>query len=304
MFETAARCGNFTKAAEDLYVTQGAVSRQIRNLEDDLGTPLFVRDGPRVELTREGQQFYEAAKSSLAILRRAALEIRRLSARPTLTISVLPSFAAKWLVPRLGDFEKTFAEFELRIAASYDPTDFVSRPDIDIAIRLGQGPWDGLYNERLITESLFPVASPEFLKRYGPLDSARKIASSKLLYAIEGFDQWSEWFDAAGTSPPKVQRGARYGDAIVLQQAAIEGQGIALVRNLMSADDLVAGRLQRLSETSIPSQNSYYFVCPSGRQDQRYVAVFLDWIRQQASQSMQMQSNIGKQTRDSLQTAI
>lgn len=282
MFEAAARHRNFTRAAEELFVTQGAVSRQIRQLESDLEQDLFRREGPRVELTQAGERLYRATEEALGILRRSTLELRRLAADPTLTISVLPSFAAKWLVPRLGRFQSENAEIDLRLAASYDAVDFSRRPDIDLAIRFGQGPWPGLYNECLINEQMFPVCSPSFLARQTSLSTPEDMTQQALLYSSETYDQWRDWFAAADVSRPDHERGPRYGDELMLLQAAIEGQGIALARSLIASDEIGAGRLVRLFDITVQCRHSYYFVCPEGRESKAEIRSFLDWLRREA----------------------
>lgn len=285
MFEAAARHRNFTRAAEQLFVTQGAVSRQVKQLEQELNQALFRRDGPKLELTDAGKRFYRSVEEGLTIIRRGTMEMRRQSATPTLTISVLPSFAAKWLVPRVAQFQQRHKNIELRLAASYDPVDFVRRPDVDLAIRFGTGEWTDIYSERLICEEMFPVCSPGLLQRIADPSTPRCLLGQPLLYATNGYDQWRDWFKAAGTEPPADARGPRYNDALMLQQAAIEGQGIALVRSLLVSDELRAGRLVRLFDIAIPSRYSYYFVCPEGRESEENTLLFLSWLRKEARSS-------------------
>ena len=282
MFEAAAHYGNFTRAAESLFVTQGAVSRQVKRLEDDLGEPLFRRDGPRIELTQTGTKLYDSAQEAFGILRRSMAEIRRRSSGPAgsaLTISTLPSFAAKWLIPRLTGFQDANETIDLRLSASYRPVDFSRQADVDVAIRFGEGPGRGLYRECLASEVLFPVCSPAFRRKHTELRDAADIARLPLLYASESYDQWDDWFSAAGVKPPGHHRGPRYTDALLLQKAASEGHGVALARSLIVEEDLVAGRLLRLSELSIPSRNNIYFVCPAGRETEPGIASFLGWLR-------------------------
>ena len=264
MFEAAARHRNFTRAAERLCVTQGAVSRQIKNLEEDLGEALFLRDGPRVELTAAGVRLYDAVQEAFGLLRRSTLEFRRRAQSATLTISVLPSFAAKWLVPRLIEFQSSNSDIDVRLSASYDVVDFSLQPDVDVAIRFSADPPAGLYHECIISEQLFPVCSPKLLGSARSLDRVDDIAKFPLIRALEPYDQWNDWFRAAGVNLPVEQRGPRYSDALILLRAAVEGQGIALVRALVAAEDLEAGRLLRISELTVASRHNYYFVCPGG----------------------------------------
>ena len=279
MFEAAARHGNFTRAAEELHVTQGAVSRQVKHLEDDLRLNLFRRDGPKIELTDAGELLFEVAEEALAILRRGTVDLKRMAAVPTLTVSVLPSFAAKWLIPRISDFQQKHEKIDIRLAADYQIVDFSLWPDIDLAIRFGAGRWDGLYSECLINEHMFPVCSPEFLRSNPDIAEPEALLNLPLLYASGQYDQWGEWFAAAGLKVSRNTRGPRYSDASMLLQAAIEGQGVALARSLLSDEDIRTGRLVRLFDTTIRSRYCYFFVCPKGREDDEKIQYFLHWLR-------------------------
>jgi len=285
MFESAARHESFTRAAEELHVTQGAVSRQIKHLEDDLGQQLFHRDGPKVQLTDAGVQFLSATEEALGILRRSTSSLRAKSASPALTISVLPSFAAKWLVSRIPGFHSICPTTEVRMAASYEPVDFNLSPDIDLAIRFGEGGWSDLYCECLFQERLFPVCSPQFQHEMADRIRMDKLDSLPLLYASGKYDQWSDWLEAANVPAHTQKRGPRFSDFSALLQAAIEGQGIALARNLLAEDDLRAGRLVKLFDVSVLSRFNYYFVCPGGREDDGKIRPFLEWLRSEASKT-------------------
>lgn len=285
MFEVAARHLNFTRAAEQLYVTQGAVSRQVKHLEQDLGQLLFRRDGPKLELTNAGVSFYRATEEALAIIRRSTLEMKRLSAKPMLTLSILPSLAAKWLLPRITSFQHDNNDIDLRLATSYDAVDFNQRPDIDIAIRFGSGDWPNLYSKRLINEQVFPVCSPTFLANAKKLSRPEDIAKQPLIFASGEYDQWSDWFEAAGVLAPAHQDGPIYNDALLLIQSAIEGQGVTLGRSLLVDDELRSGRLVRLFDISVACANSYFFVCPDGREQEANIASLMQWLVEEARMS-------------------
>jgi LysR family glycine cleavage system transcriptional activator len=285
MFETAARFENFTRAAEALFVTQGAVSRQIKLLEDQLGCALFTREGPRLELTKDGARFYAVAAEGQGAIRRGALDLKRAHSAPSLTVSVLPSFAAKWLVQRAVRFQDRNKNIEIRIVTAYEPVDFTIRPDIDAAIRWGKGHWPGTYSESLFTETLFPVCSPKFMESHAFPKTASELATLPLIRPLEQFDQWAEWFRAASVPAPKPVEQLRYSDALLLQQAALEGHGIDLARSLLVEDELKSGRLLRMSDVSIEAQNSFYFVCPRGRESDERVSKLLAWLRSEAANS-------------------
>jgi LysR family glycine cleavage system transcriptional activator len=292
MFEAAARYQNFTRAAEVLFVTQGAVSRQVKQLEDEVGCELFTRDGPKLQLTNEGSQFFAAVSEGLGTIRRGTLELRRAMAAPSLTVSVLPSFAAKWLVQRLHRFQEYSKNVEVRISASYNLVDFAMQPDIDAAIRWGQGSWPGTYSECLLTEQLFPVCSPGFIDTNNMPASPESLAEYPLIRPTDKYDQWDEWFQVAGVVAPKPIEMLRYSDALLLQQAALEGHGIALARSLLVEDDLKSGRLVRLFDISIESKNSFYFVCPTRLKDEESLHGFLEWLRSEAKLSKNACENL------------
>ena len=284
-FESAARHLNFTKASEELFVTQGAVSRQIKQLEEDLRQPLFRRDGPRIELTRVGRNYRDSIVEGLAIIRRGTAEIRRRSTTPALTVSVLPSFATMWLVPRIASFQEDHPELDLRIDSSYEVVDFNRTPDVDVAIRLGAGDWPGVHAECLFDADVFPVCSPALLKGNSPFKSKSDILNYPLIYAIESLDDWERWFAAAELDFPSQRPATRYSDQMSLQQAAIEGQGITLARSLLVDAELRTGRLIKPIDISIRSRARYYFVCPPGSQDLERISTFYSWLKRESALS-------------------
>ena len=284
-FDAAARHLNFTRAADELFVTQGAISRQVRQLEDNLGVSLFVRDGPKVRLTDAGERYRDVVNEGLAVIRRGTIDLRRQTATPTLTVSILPSFATLWLVPRIAEFQAEHPGLELRIASSYDLVDFDRSPDIDVAIRLGKGHWPNVYAERLFYSDVFPVCAPGLLRNSNPFRKPEDILDYPLIYATDAFDEWDRWFEAAGVDDPPPHSGPRYSDQLSLQQAAIEGQGITLARSLLVEPELRAGRLIKPIDFSVRSTFSYYFVCAPGRQDAPQIRLFLDWLRHEATRT-------------------
>lgn len=286
VFECAARHLNFTRAAEELFVTQGAVSRQIKLLEDELGHNLFRRDGPKIELTKLGEQYHHVLVKGLGIIKRGTRELRHQASNSSLSISVLPSFAAKWLVPKMVEFQNNNMDLELRVTASYQTVDFDRNPDIDAAIRFGKGGWgSNIYQERLICEQIFPVCSPQLAHGNIPLKTPEDLKNHALIHSTEPYDEWSRWFDQAGVEYQKNESGHTYSDALLLLQAAIDGQGVTLARSLLVAGDLKTGNLIRPFETSVPSLNCYYFVCAKGRENEDKIMKFLNWLRIEAGQT-------------------
>lgn len=275
VFESAARHLNFSRAADELNVTQSAVSRQIKLLEDQLGQPLFRRSGPVLSLTSAGATYHAKVAEALTILRRGTAELRRRDASPGITISVLPSFASKWLVPRLADFEREHPDIRLRLAASYKVIDFATEPDIDVAIRLGRGGWPGVHSSRLTALHVFPVCGPTMARRlHRPADMLRQ----RLLTDDSLYDEWPRWFDSVGVDYRPTET-RHLDDDVMLLQASITGQGITLARTIIAQDELDTGRLVRPFKPSILSAFQYHLVCPPERLGEPNIEALHDWLR-------------------------
>ena len=279
VFESAARHMNFSRAADELSVTQSAVSRQIKVLEEQLGQPLFQRAGPKLSLTSAGEIYRLKVAEALTVLRRGTAELRRAKASPALTVSVLPTFAAKWLVPRLTEFEHANPQVSLRLEASYQPIDFSTELDIDVAIRLGRGNWPGVHATRLTALHLFPVCSPSVGRKLRHPKDLRQLV---LLTDESHYDEWPRWFDAAGAEY-RLGESRHFSDDNMLLQAAIAGQGVTLARAIIAQDDLDAGRLVRPFDISILSGFQYYFVCAPDRIAQPNIHAFQNWLQQAMS---------------------
>lgn len=279
-FEVAARHLSFKEAARELFVTPGAVSQQIKVLEGHLGTSLFRRGNRTIEMT-------EAGRALLPVLREAFQNIsdaiERLSgqgaARP-LTASVLPSFAIKWLVPRLGRFRERHPEFDVRISTATQLVDF-AREEVDLAIRYGLGTWPGVRCDRLMTGELFTVCSPKLLKGDHPIREPADLRHHTLLHN-DSRREWPLWLRVHGVPGIDVARGPSFSDDGLVLQAAIEGQGVALARTVLVEEDLRRGRLRRPFKLSVPSDLAYYIVVPEGRPDTPKIAAFREWLLEEA----------------------
>lgn len=282
VFEAAARLLSFTRAADELAVTQAAVSHQIKSLEQWLGVPLFQRLPRRLELTDGGRELLAAIRDAFDRIEGAAARVRRNDGAGPLTVTVLPSFAAKWLVPRLGRFQTLHPDIEVRIAADTR----LSRFDdgVDLAIRAGRGDWPDLVCERLLREELYPVCSPRLLAGPVPLVEPADLKGHTLLH--DDFEQdWRMWLDAAGVTGVDWRRGPRFSDSSMVVQAAVEGQGVALARSALAQEDLKAGRLVRPFRIDIASRLAYYFVCPPSHASRPKVRAFRDWLMKEAAAS-------------------
>lgn len=280
-FEAAARHLSFTRAAEELNVTQAAVSHQIRTLEETIGVRMFRRLNRAIRLTEEGQEFLSAVQKALAHLADGMERIAAPGSAGPLTVSVLPSFAWKWLVPRLGRFRQRHPEIDVRVSPSIHLVDFRS-DDVDMAIRYGRGDYPGLHSIRLMTEEIFPVCSPALLAGHHPLRTPDDLRYHTLIHD-DAYLDWAMWLRAVGIEGVNPQQGPYYTDSAMVLQAAVEGQGVALARGALAADDLLAGRLVRPFTISMPADYAYYIVCPRPAADRPKIAAFRAWLLEEAT---------------------
>jgi len=280
-FEAAGRLASFTRAADELLVTQGAISRHVRNLEGHLGMPLFNRVGRRLELTPDGRNFLAITGDAFD---RIALGIRQLRSRraaDTLTVSMLPSLAAKWLAPRLGDFLASHPEVTLQISASRHFVDF-ERDGIDAAIRYGRGQWPGVEAQLLIREDVRPVCSPALAAGPPPLRSVDDLARMTLLHS-DIREDWRAWLDAAGAPHIEPSRGPHFNEDLTLLQATTDGLGVALGRSALIARDVAEGRLVAPFATVLPTSFSYWLVTPRERTPHKHLPAFVAWVLNQVA---------------------
>ncbi len=279
-FHVSARCLSFTRAAQELNVTQGAVSHQVKGLEDLLGIKLFLRIRQRLQLTEQGKGYLPFVREALDVLHAGNDYLASSQQSGVLTVSVSPNFAAKWLVHRLGDFIAGHPDIELRISASLQHVDF-SRSDIDMSVRHGEGNWPGLEVTQLCPELIYPVCSPAFIERYGcPIDPS-DLSGLPLLHDRSRQD-WPMWFAAAGVNQAKVPSGPQFDQTSMVIDAAVEGHGIALARSALAARDLMAGRLVRLFDVALPAPFAYYIVCPKAAAKTAKISQFRDWLLKEA----------------------
>ena len=281
-FEAAARHESFTKAAEELCVTQGAVSHQVKALEQELGLKLFHRERQRLVITEAGRHYLVVVRDALD---RIALGTERLVQRQgsgALTLSTSPDFAAKWLVHRLGRFAEVHPDIDLRVSATMHHVDF-AREDVDLAVRHGDGNWAGLHVERLCSEQLFPVCSPKLVA--DGLDEPRDVLRFPLLH-LDGRQDWSRWLEAAGVSNPDVSHGPIMNRASMLIDAAVDGQGIALARSALAAWDLINGRLVRPFAAVLPLTKCYWIVSPKATATLPKIARARDWLLAEAADDL------------------
>ena len=278
-FEAAARHESFTRAAEELCVTQGAVSHMVKALEAELGLKLFNRERQRLVITEAGREYLGVLRDAFD---RIALGTERLVQRQNsgvLTLSTSPDFAAKWLVNRLGAFAEVRPEIDLRVSAAMHHVDF-AREDVDLAVRHGDGNWPSLNVVRLSTEELFAVCSPKLLDR---MNTPTDLLEVPLLH-FEDRSNWTKWFEAAGVSLPGASHGPVLNRASMVIDAAIDGQGVALARTTLAAWDLLNGRLVRLFDVSLPLSRTYWVVCPKATAAIPKIAMCRDWLLAEAAE--------------------
>ena len=273
--EAAARLESFSRAAEELHLTHGAVSRQVRALEEHLGAPLFSRHGKRVALTPTGRAFAERVRAALEEIARAADEAGGGRRDNRLTVSVLPSFASRWLMPRLIRFMDAHPKIEVNVIASVALANFAAE-EVDIAIRFGRGPWPPLACEHFLDDEYFPVASPRMHRGKLP-KAAADLANFRLIR--EDRDYWQEWLRAARVDVDMPPTGPLFNDSTYSLQAAARGEGIALARRSIVAEDLQRGTLVKLFDVAVASRESYWFVSPKALAETPRVKAFREWVK-------------------------
>jgi LysR family glycine cleavage system transcriptional activator len=274
-FEAAARLESFSRAAEELHITHGAVSHQVRALEEHLGAPLFARHGKRVALTAAGRTFAERVRGALDEIAMAADVVRPARRDSRLTVNVLPSFASRWLMPRLIRFMEAHPKIELNVTASTALADFV-REDIDVAIRFGRGPWTALVCEKFLEDEYFPVASPKMNRGKLP-KTPKDLLAVRLM--LEDRDYWQRWFEVAGVPLDRPLEGPLFNDSTYSLQAAARGEGVALARRSIIGEDLERGTLKRLFNIAVPCRESYWFVSPKETASSARVRAFREWVK-------------------------
>ncbi len=275
-FEAAARHLSFTRAAEELHVTQAAISHQVKALEEHLERKLFRRLNRALLLSDDGQAYLPSVSRAFTLLNEATNDLLTKHAPGPLTVSVLPSFAARWLVPRLGRFRQIRPDIDLRIDPSAELADFAGG-DVDVSIRYGRGEYPGMRADWLMTEDIFPVCSAALLEDPHGLRDPRDLEHQVLLHD-DGHGDWRTWLLAAGVDRVDPARGPIFTDSSMLIEAAMAGQGVALARGVLAADELAAGRLVRPFTLSLPTEYAYYLVCPRNTAEQPKIAAFREWL--------------------------
>lgn len=285
-FEVAGRHGSFTRAAEELSLTQSAVSKQIRELEATLGVALFERVKGRVLLTQAGREFLGSVRGILIEYAAAAHSVIAASgSEQTLRLRVLPTFATRWLVPRLPDFLREFPGLNLQLvtaSASFD----MGAAGVDVAIYFGQPNWAQVEVTRLCEESVVAVASPDYIRRLR-IERTHDLARATLLQQASRPNLWREWMAGMGIDHPNPMRGPLFDQFAMTCEAAVAGLGVALMPDFLVERELNNGSLVPVADApSMRGTGAYYVIVPLGRQREPAVMGFIDWLVEQAASSM------------------
>jgi LysR family glycine cleavage system transcriptional activator len=279
-FEAAARLKSYSKAAEELGLTHGAVSHRIRELEQRQGVTLFKRAGNTMQLTPEGQQLEAQVRQGLSLLEQA-FPSKRPATKPSrhIVVASVPSIASTWLLQRMAQFRTENPDIDIDLRVTEALNDY-RKEGIDIGVRLGRGGWPGLHAQKLFDEALTPICTPDYRERtqlHAPADLQR----ATLLR--NPWTPWARWFSAAGLPWPEPATGPKFDDALLMLRAALDGQGVALGRQWLAIDELRAGRLIAPFDIAVRDDFAYWLVWPTGKTLKPDAARFRDWIDAKAA---------------------
>ncbi len=290
-FDAAARHLSFTAAAEELLVTQSAVSQQIRQLEEFLDVRLFRRLPRGLELTREGTALSGTVAEALNMIGRACGKLVDPDAPALLCVNATPAFASKWLAPRLKTFMELHPNIRVTLLSSPDPVSF-NRQDIDVAIRWGRGRWDGAHAELMVREPIVGLCSPELAAaaEYGLV--AGELARHTLLQVINQ-PNWMAWLEEHGISGLAFNDTLYFSDANLMLEAAVQGQGVCFTTLLLAEGDLRSGRLVRVSDVEVPCEESFYVLCSPDMVDKPKISVFRDWLLSESRRTVEEARDFG-----------
>lgn len=273
--------GSIKAAAEAMHVTSGAVSQQIRLLEDRAGVQLFTRERLGLRLTEAGAGVHPALLQAFEQIEKAVQTLDRIKARQTLTVSTVATFAASWLVPRLGRFNQRQPHIEVRVEATSAVVD-MRRDRVDVALRHGLGVYPGLHVTRLMALVLVPVARPGLIPRDAVIRTPQDCLNHPLLHDSDRAD-WPLWLAAHGVAAdPRAERGTAFEDDFLLIRAAEAGQGLALVPSEYAADEIAAGRLVQVLDKPWPARFAYYVVTRPDATERPEVKAFVEWVMEEA----------------------
>ncbi|MEO3429241.1 transcriptional regulator GcvA [Pelagibius sp. CAU 1746] len=287
-FEAAARRLSFTKAAGELHVTQAAISHQVKTLEEHLGLQLFRRLNRRLVLTEAGQRYLPVLRDAFDSIAEGTRRLHQHEDSGALHISVVPSFAAKWLLPRLSRFRERHPDIDVMVSANNTLVDFADGV-FEMGIRYGPGNYPGLRSDLLLSDEVFPICSPKLLAGAHPLKSPHDLRHHTLLHdEVSRHDEspdWRSWLQAAGIEGIDWRRGPGFSDSSMVIEAAAAGQGVALGHRWLAAADLESGRIVMPFGPVVPSRFVYYVVSPPALAERRRVRLFREWLMEEAERT-------------------
>lgn len=280
-FEAVARHNSFTRAAEELNVTQSAASRLVHSLEDYLEVPLFTRRSRRIQLTDQGLYYSRLVSRSLDLLEAGTVELMSSKAgKGMLSVGMLPTFGTRWLLPRLPSFQKLYPDVSVNVVSSDGDLDF-TRERIDIAIRFGHGEWSDAIIDPLMSEEVQVVCSPVLLEGKPPLHSPAQLASFRLIDHSTRPESWEHWFRSIGSDLPSIDWGPRLEHFFMIIEAAKAGLGMALLPTFLIEEELAAGQLISPFPERISGPGAYYLVTPETKAGLPRVMIFRQWVLDQ-----------------------
>jgi LysR family glycine cleavage system transcriptional activator len=289
-FEAAGRLQSIRRAAEELMVTPGAVSRQVQRLETYLGVRLFRRDPREIVLTSEGEQYLAAISRHFDGIREETLKLTGKKTIEILRVHAYTTFSMKWLIPKLSSFHQANPTTEVRLTTSNETVDF-ERENVDGAIRLGDGNWPGVEIDRVMKNELVPLCTPAFRDTHN-LQQAEDLARVHLLHSLVRPDDWRYWLEAAGCRGVDPYSGFKYASSTLAYQATLEGQGVMIAQTALFIDDLKTGRLTSLFDLSLDRGDyTYYFIYPRNRLRNPAFRRFRVWLLEQAERTEAFGSN-------------
>lgn len=281
-FESAARNGSLTRAAQELRVTQGAISRHVSQLEDWLGVTLCTRGRRGIDLTAEGASYATALRAAFDQIETQTRRVRERPLENTLRIKLPPTFAIRWFVPRLAHFHALNRHIDVQITTSHQTVDF-DRDDVDVCIHWGHEPLAGVHCQRLFGEILLPVCSPELFQVHPPLTSPADLSRHTLLCSMHRPDHWPTWLHAAGLHEIDGNNGLKFENSALAYQAAIDKLGVVMAQRAFVEEDLRTGRLVAPLSLRVGTGHAYHIAYPRSRRTAPVIKAFEPWIIQQAA---------------------
>ena len=281
-FEVAARSGSLTRAAVELSVTQGAVSRYVAQLEDWLGVALCVRTRRGIEITEEGESYAAVLRVAFDQIEAQTRRLRERPADSMLRLKLPPTFAIRWLVPRLARFHALHREADVQITTSHQPVEF-ERDEVDVCIHSGAGPLPGAVCHKLFGETLLPVCSPRLFRSAKPPRTSADLARRVLLCSLHRPNDWPTWLAAAGADHIEGNNGLKFENSALAYQAATDELGIVMAQRAFVEDDLRTGRLIAPLKLQVATSSAYYLAWPRSRRTKPLVGLFERWIVSEAA---------------------